>query len=84
MSCTTTRDLPRSELAARIAALEASIPGVVASLSTEALEARFPEDVLGAPLPTRHFLMHLHGHLTYHLGQIDYLRRIADQPGSNM
>ena len=82
-----TKDLPRSELAARIAALEASIPGVVASLSPEALEARFPEDVLGEPLPARHFLMHLYGHLTYHLGQINYLRRIADQPGlpnSNM
>ena len=36
----------------------------------------FPENVLGEPLTNRQFVIHLYGHLNYHLGQIDYLRRV--------
>ncbi len=71
-----TKDLPVTELAARIAAVEQSIPPVVASLTAETLDALYPENVLGEPISTRRFLIHLHGHLTYHLGQINYLRRL--------
>jgi hypothetical protein len=45
-------------------------------LSPEQLQAAYPEDVLGVPLSTRQFLISLLGHLNYHLGQIDYARRI--------
>jgi uncharacterized damage-inducible protein DinB len=71
-----TRDLPVGELALRMAPLAETIPQVIEGLSAEALEALYPENVLGQPLSTRHFLIHLHGHLTYHLGQINYLRRV--------
>ena len=46
------------------------------------MEKTYPEDVLGAPLSTRQFLVHLLGHLNYHLGQIDYLRRTLTGGGS--
>jgi len=58
------------------------IPGVVASLTQEKLEATYPENVLGAPLSTRQFLVHLQGHLNYHLGQIDSMRRMLTGDGS--
>ncbi len=71
-----TKDLELSDIAARISSLETSIPGVISNLTDEALAATYPENVLREPLSTRHFLIHLYGHLNYHLGQIDYLRRI--------
>lgn len=72
-----TKDLPVAEMVARAAALEATIPAVVEAQSLDALEAIYPENVLGEPISTRHFLIHLKGHLSYHLGQINYLRRIT-------
>ena len=36
----------------------------------------YPENVLGYPMTTVFFLNHLFGHLGYHLGQINYHRRI--------
>ena len=52
------------------------VPRVVADLSSEQLEAVYPENVLGSPKTTQQFLVHLYGHLNYHFGQINYLRRI--------
>lgn len=71
-----TRGLPAADLVARVTALEEMVPRVVASLSTALLEADHPENVLGEVISARRFLVHLHGHLTYHLGQINYLRRV--------
>lgn len=76
------RGLPQGEIVARIDAITASIPPVIAALSETALDAVYPEDVLGAPMPTRQFLVHLLGHLNYHLGQIDYLRRLTTGAGA--
>ena len=68
--------LPLSDLITRLEALREVIPPVVARLSSAALDALCPEVVLAVPLSTRQFLLHLLGHLNYHLGQIDYLRRV--------
>jgi hypothetical protein len=53
-----------------------SIPLVIGNLSEEQLEMEYPEVVLEAATSTREFLMHLYGHLNWHLGQVNYLRRI--------
>jgi hypothetical protein len=76
------RGLAQSEIAARIEAVAASIPRVIDALPEAALDAVYPENVLGAPMPTRQFLVHLLGHLNYHLGQIDYLRRLTTGAGA--
>jgi hypothetical protein len=70
------RGVDRHELVARVSAVAAMIPGVIDALSDEALGAGFPDPFLGVPMTTRQFLIHNHGHLNYHLGQIDYLRRV--------
>jgi uncharacterized damage-inducible protein DinB len=70
------RGMSRRELGARIAELRESIPAVIQDLSAEQLEMEYPEVVLEVATTTRQFLIHLYGHLNWHLGQIDYLRRI--------
>jgi hypothetical protein len=77
-----TRGVPKAELCARVARLRADIPAAVAGLDVEALDAIYPEVVLGVPLTTRQFLVHLLGHLNYHLGQIDCLRRVTTRSGA--
>ena len=76
------RGVDRDELVARLEAVKAAIPPVIAGLSAAQLEAPFPENVLGKPLTSRQFLVHLEGHLNYHLGQVDYLRRVTTGRGA--
>lgn len=76
------RDLPQAELSARAQGLVVTVPPVIARLSDAELSATYPEMVLGVPLSSRQFLMHLSGHLNYHLGQIDYLRRLTTGRGA--
>jgi hypothetical protein len=76
------RGVAREELAARATTLREEIPPVVAGLSEADLTATFPEVVLGVPMSTSQFLVHLSGHLNYHLGQIDYLRRVTTGKGA--
>lgn len=76
------KGLPVQDMVARIEHVRQVIPGVIQGLSSAALDAPYPEQVLGVPLTTRQFLIHLLGHLNYHLGQIDYLRRITTGTGA--
>jgi hypothetical protein len=69
-------DLTSAALVERIQGVRELVPAVVSGLSSDAMEAPYPENVLGVPISTRQFLLHLHSHFNYHLGQIDYLRRI--------
>ena len=76
------RGVERSELIARLEAVKSQIPAVIAALSEAQLAAIYPENVLGKPITTRQFLIHLEAHLNYHLGQVDYLRRFATGKGA--
>jgi hypothetical protein len=77
------RNVPQTELIARIENILDAIPPIVASLSDELLDAPYPEPVSGTVRSTRQFLVHLCTHLNYHLGQIDYLRRITTGNGAS-
>jgi len=72
------KGLSRNEVSLRIAELSQSIPSVIESLSAEKLEKEYPQLVLEVASSTQEFLFHLYGHLNWHLGQIDYLRRILN------
>ena len=74
--------LDQSELIARLSAVRDEIPLVIAGLSVEQLAAAYPQIYSGMTLPTRQMLVHLEGHLSYHLGQIDYLRRLLTGDGA--
>jgi len=77
-----TKDLAGAELVARMEEVRAFVPRVIASLDEAALAAPYPEQVLGVPMTTAQFVMHLNGHLNYHLGQIDSLRRVLMASGA--
>ncbi|MEM6734609.1 MAG: DinB superfamily protein [Bacteroidota bacterium] len=48
--------------------------------STEELyEKNYPVEVFGFHMSTFYFIIHLQGHLNYHLGQINYHRRILSK-----
>ncbi len=76
------RGMSRNKLGTRIAELQRVIPAVIAELSSEQMEREYPEMVLGVAISTQEFLIHLYGHLNWHLGQIDYLRRILTSDGA--
>jgi len=54
------------------------ITSTLNELSSESLSADFPIDVFANKMTTEYFLIHLTGHLTYHLGQINYHRRLMN------
>lgn len=76
------RGVSKDELVGRIADLKASIPVVIEGLTSEQIEKEYPELVLGVAISTGEFLIHLYGHLNWHLGQIDYLRRVITGDGA--
>jgi uncharacterized damage-inducible protein DinB len=74
--------IAKRDLIARLTAVRDEIPPVVASLSAEQLAGDYPQIYGGMTLPTQQMLIHLEGHLSYHLGQIDYLRRLLTGDGA--
>jgi hypothetical protein len=71
------RGVEQPEIVERLEQVRQMVPQVIAALPPHAFDAIYPEAVFGAPMTNRQFLIHLSGHLNYHLGQIDYLRRVT-------
>lgn len=71
------RDVSREDLLAELAATEVAIRETLATLPEESLAKPFPETVAGSVLSTGAMLAHLATHLAYHLGQLDYHRRVV-------
>jgi DinB superfamily len=74
--------LSREDLLARVSGLKQTIPAAIARLTNEQLDGEYPETVLGKPMTVRQFLIHLYGHLNWHLGQIDSARRVLTGEGA--
>jgi len=68
--------ISRDDLVQRMEQVKDLVVKVVARLSERELSEIHPERVLEIELSSHDLLVHLHGHLNFHLGQIDYLRRI--------
>jgi len=73
----TSRDLSADELLKEIAATSAAVEKTLDQLADNVLLADYPVQVGGRTLPTGRFLIHLCTHLAFHLGQIDYHRRLV-------
>ncbi|MEO8032458.1 MAG: DinB family protein, partial [Gemmatimonadota bacterium] len=71
------RDVSRSELLAQIDATVSAINAAFARLTSEQLAADFPDVLNGYRYNAEDFLIHLAVHLGFHLGQIDYHRRVV-------
>lgn len=72
------KDLPRTELVKRIDNTVSMIQEVLGRLSSDDLMAIYPVMVFDKEMSTEYFLAHLATHLNYHLGQVNYHRRLLD------
>jgi hypothetical protein len=52
------------------------VKSTLAGLTDGDLAKTYPQEVFGHPMTTEYFLVHLAGHLNWHLGQINYHRRL--------
>jgi hypothetical protein len=64
-----------SELDELIAACSSEISAAFDAMDPKDLQKEFPKDVGGIKRDTSFVLLHLLGHFSYHLGQINYHRR---------
>lgn len=76
------RGLSRAEVLNLIDQATGSLTHTFRSLTDEVLGRQYPERVGKVRLTSGDFLVHLEGHLAYHLGQIDYHRRITTGAGA--
>ncbi len=73
------KDVPRAELIKKIENTILVVEAALSTITAEQLETTYPIEVFGHPMSTEYFLVHLATHLTYHLGQINYHRRLLDK-----
>lgn len=72
--------LPREKLLAEIHQTRLTIAEYLPRVQEAELDREYPIKVFQEPMSTRLFLLHLATHLNYHLGQINYHRRLIGQP----
>lgn len=70
------RYLSKAEMIAGLVNTSEMLEEVLDSLTPEQLNKTYPYEPFGYSMTTLHMIMKLAGHLGYHLGQINYLRRI--------
>jgi uncharacterized damage-inducible protein DinB len=68
----------RSELLQQIEETRSVVISSLRLLDPSILQATYVENVLGFEMTTGFFLLHLATHLSYHLGQVNYLRRVLE------
>lgn len=72
-----TKGTPRAALVAELDAVLVIVKQVLGSLTEEQLQQPFPFEMFGKR-DTAFYLLHFYGHLAYHLGQVNYLRRMLE------
>jgi len=72
------KNIPRKEVVKKIEDTIAMINTVMPTIPVETLEQEYPVLVLKEKSSTGYFLAHLCSHLGYHLGQVNYHRRLLD------
>lgn len=72
------KDIPKSELLKKIDDTIVVVDAALDTLTDEKFNEEYPIIVFKEKMKTGTFLIHLTTHLTYHLGQINYHRRLLD------
>jgi uncharacterized damage-inducible protein DinB len=73
------KDVPRAELIAQIDETTNVVVSVLEGLTAADLQKEYKRRVCEDDMTTAYFLVHLSTHLAYHLGQINYHRRLLDK-----
>lgn len=74
----TSKNIPREELISEIEKLLVIIKQTIGKLTKEDFDRIYPINVFQKEMTTEFFMIHLTTHLNYHLGQINYHRRLLD------
>ena len=72
------KDIPRAELVKGIDEAIAAVKTTLASLDRQNLAKPYPIDFFKKHGSTAFYLLHFSSHLNYHLGQINYHRRLLN------
>lgn len=73
------KDIPKSELIDKVEQTSRVVEDALNRLNEDDLDKEYPVLVFDEKTPTGYLLVHLTTHLTYHLGQINYHRRLLDR-----
>lgn len=72
------KNIPRQDLIMNIENCITIVTGTLKNLPDEVLDNDFPLQIFDRKVNTVFMLVHLTAHLSYHLGQINYHRRLLD------
>jgi hypothetical protein len=72
------KDVPRTELVSKIEQTIIMISATLDMITQDQLNERYPAEIPLKDASTEHFFIHLAMHLSYHLGQVNYHRRLLD------
>ncbi|MEJ8817314.1 DinB family protein [Lacibacter sp. H407] len=70
--------VPKAELLSMVAETRTIVDETLRRLPANTLQEEYPMLVFAEKTSTEYFLVHLAAHLSYHLGQINYHRRLLD------
>jgi uncharacterized damage-inducible protein DinB len=73
------KDVPRKELLGKIDQTIEVVNRALSNLDESSLANEYPVLVFDQKTTTGYLLVHLTTHLAYHLGQINYHRRLMDK-----
>ena len=71
------KGISAKDLVLEIIKTKEAIKFTLPKIDPATLEKEYPEKVFNDPMTTQYFLIHLSAHLGYHLGQINYHRRLV-------
>lgn len=74
------KNISRKKLLDEVEAARMAVKDTLEQISKKELEKEFPAKVFDHPMTTEYFLVYIVGHFNYHLGQINYHRRLLSKP----
>ena len=72
------KNVPQAELIQMVENTRKVVDEALSKVTPEQLEQEYPLEVFAGKMSTQFFLVHLVAHLSYHLGQVNYHRRLLD------
>ncbi|MCS4435364.1 DUF1572 family protein [Aquiflexum gelatinilyticum] len=72
------RNIPRAQLIVQVLETIEVINETMSGFGENNFSSNYPLEVFGKPMTYEYFMMHLQGHLNYHMGQVNYHRRLLD------
>lgn len=72
------KNIPVKDMVLQLSHTSAIVIQTLRSLTADQLSAEYPEQVFDYSMTVQYFMLHLLAHLNYHLGQINYHRRMIE------